>query len=114
MAEWHLYSLNKTIAHYKEISMETLPIIIVEDSYGLSAVFPTLAASTYDTMTVLDAVSGHGPGTKEWYKTTRIAKDSSEKTAFLNYIKNIYNDVELQEYKRWIPSFDKKRLENAR
>jgi hypothetical protein len=89
--------------------MEQLPVIIVEDQYGLSAVFPTLAWSNTNTISCFDSVSGHGAGTKEWYKTTKIAKQNNSKIEFMKRLKQIYFDVKLKEYKRWIQDFDLQR-----
>lgn len=90
--------------------MNKLPVIIVENSYGLTAVFPTLPWSTPDTMTCFDLIGGHGAGTKEWYKETKKAKDSENKANLLRTLRNIYSDIELQECKRWTTQFDFQRL----
>ena len=59
--------------------MKNLLVIIVEDSQRLSAVFPTLLWSSPETITCFDFISGHGAGTKEWYKKVKIAKKYKRK-----------------------------------
>ena len=100
----------------KKVLANVVPIIIVEDSYGLTAVFPTIPSSclSYHTFSTFDRAFSHSGGSIEWYMTTRIAKESDAKIKFLNYVKNLYwkyDGVELKEYKRWMQSFNEARMQ---
>ena len=100
----------------KKVLANVVPIIIVEDSYGLTAVFPTIPTSylSYHKFSTYDRAFSHSEGSLEWYMTTRIAKESDAKIKFLNYVKNLYwkyDGVELKEYKRWMQSFNEARMQ---
>ena len=100
----------------KKVLANVIPIIIVEDSYGLTAVFPTIPSSclSYHNFSTFDRAFSHSEGSLEWYMTTRIAKESDAKIKFLNYVKNLYwqyDNVELKEYKRWMQSFNEARMQ---
>jgi hypothetical protein len=94
---------------------DILPILIVEDNENqLSVVFPTVLWSNPNDVTVLDLVSGHGSGTKEWYQTTKKPKVDERYTDLLNRVKSLYDDVELKVVSRWLEKYDVERYEEYR
>lgn len=94
---------------------DILPILIVEDNDNqLVVVFPTLLGTGPYDVTVLDLVSGHSSGTKEWYQTTKKPKVDERYMDVLNRVTSIYDDVELKVVSRWLNKYDEERYEEYR
>lgn len=94
---------------------DILPILIVEDKDNqLVVVFPTLLGTGPYDVTVLDLVSGHSSGTKEWYQTTKKPKVDERYIDVLNRVTSIYDDVELKVVSRWLNKYDEERYEEYR
>lgn len=90
---------------------EVVPVIIVADKWGLSAVFPTLPGSSYSDFTTYASGEGHSSGTKGWYRTTKVVKDKDILNPLLEELKRIYDDVNLKLVYKFIPSYDRIRLD---
>jgi adenosyl cobinamide kinase/adenosyl cobinamide phosphate guanylyltransferase len=88
---------------------QILPVIIVADDWGLSAVFPTEAWSSPSDFTVYAKNEGHGAGTKGWYKETKVVKDKEIAESLLSELKRVYNDdnVELKLVFKFLPTYDR-------
>lgn len=90
--------------------MSPLPVIFRADSYGVTAVFPTLPG-TYDpwTATCYAHVGQHGSCSRDWYWTTRAATPA-EYADLLAELRSIYergpDAVPLKIARRWTRHHD--------
>jgi hypothetical protein len=99
----------------KHSEKEPLHTIIVQDEGDiLTAIFPTVAFSNRNDVTVYDSVSGHSSGTKDWYKTTKKPERNERYTYFVNHIQSIYEDVEIKVVEKWLNKYDTERYEDYR
>lgn len=88
---------------------EKLPVIFRAERrkpYEVTAVFPTLPASSAYDMTCYVRVGQHGSCNQPWYNGTRAAKPA-EYNGLLAELADIYDDCELVVYQKITPQHRK-------